>query len=290
MEVAMLDMFKCYEARLHTLPDAPTLGRATSEQLHEHRERLNVIQAENIQPRFGIDSDDEYGWYESACHGMLEQEDFWRQCRLVWSWIDDKPGWLSPVDWDFQILPNPQRAMNRRFRFTLLGGGQITVNERFKSWTPAPAPAPELEFYCHRRDLRVTADAGDGLRRFRGVIDNSVTYEMNAKAVLFLPGTPQSIADRVASTFRLLAWPDLNTNIRGPDPNNFSALLDRSEQCCVCNRALRDHVSTQLGIGPDCAKQLRLPHGLAAANKLLQRRRELLATEIKSSTPGGLHD
>jgi hypothetical protein len=31
-----------------------------------------------------------------------------------------------------------------------------------------------------------------------------------------------------------------------------------------------------LGIGPDCAKQQRLPHGLEAANRILQRRRELL--------------
>jgi hypothetical protein len=54
------------------------------------------------------------------------------------------------------------------------------------------------------------------------------------------------------------------------------ALLDRSSHCCVCNRPLRDHVSTLLGIGPDCAKQLHLAHGLEAANSILQRRRELL--------------
>jgi hypothetical protein len=279
VEIAVLDIFKCYEARLHTLPDAPTLGQATSEQLHEHRDRLGVLHAEKIRPRFGTNSDDEYGWFEGACYGMLEQEDFWRQCRLVWSWIDERPGWLSPVDWDFQILPNPDRASSRRLRFTLLGGGQITVIEQFKP-TPAPAPVPELEFYCCRQTLRVTADAGDGLQRFRGVIDRNITYEMNAKAVLFMPGTPQSIADRVASTFRFLAWPDLDSNTRAPDPDNFSALLDRSEQCSICNRALRDHVSMQLGIGPDCAKQLRLPHGLAAATRIQQRRHELLNAAI----------
>jgi hypothetical protein len=170
--------------------------------------------------------------------------------------------------------PDPNRALNRRFRFTLLGGGQITIIERFRPWILTQRPEPE--FYCERRDLHVTADAGKGLRHFSGVI-GSVTYEMGAKAALFLPGTPQSIADRVATTFRLLTCARLvGTNVRGPDPDNFAALLDRSEQCCVCGRALRDHVSTLLGIGPTCAKQMQLPHGLTVADKIQQRRRELL--------------
>ena len=81
----------------------------------------------------------------------------------------------------------------------------------------------------------------------------------------------------MAATFRLLTFADgVGTSCRGPDAENFSALLDRSSKCSVCNRALKDHVSTLLGIGPDCARQMRLAHGLAAATKILQRRRELL--------------
>ena len=56
------------------------------------------------------------------------------------------------------------------------------------------------------------------------------------------------------------------------------ALLDRSERCCVCGRALRDHVSMLLGIGPDCAQHMRLPHSLAAADRIAQRRKELLGS------------
>jgi hypothetical protein len=157
--------------------------------------------------------------------------------------------------------------MTRTFRMTLLGGGQITAREKFER----PEVIPEDEgVYCRERNLRVTADAGNGLQRFNGIIENG-GCEMCTHAVLFLPGTPQSIADRVAATFRLLGAPG-----EPPDRDNFMALLDRSEQCCVCNRALRDHPSTLLGIGPDCAKQMGLPHGLQAANKILQRRRELL--------------
>jgi hypothetical protein len=103
---------------------------------------------------------------------------------------------------------------------------------------------------------------------------------MGAQAALFMPRTPQVIADRVAATFRLLTCKHLvGTNVRGPDPENFVALLDRSEQCSICGRPLRDHVSMLLGIGPDCARQLNLPHGLAAANKCQQRRRELLGEQ-----------
>jgi hypothetical protein len=270
-------IFNCHEARLHTLPEAPALREVNHDQLRAHSKQLAALNANKLVPRFGTESDDEYGWFPSACNGMLEQEDYWQQGRLVWSWIDERPVWLSPVDWRVSILPDPQHEMNRRFRFTLLGGGQITVVERFKRWTLTPTPEPE--FHCYSRDLRVTADAGEGLRRFRGTIDG-VRYEMGAEAVLFMPHTPQSIADRVAATFRLLTYKHLvGTNCRGPDPENFVALLDRSEQCSICGRALRDHVSTLLGIGPDCARQLHLPHSLAAANKCQQRRRELLGAQ-----------
>jgi hypothetical protein len=86
--------------------------------------------------------------------------------------------------------------------------------------------------------------------------------------VLFPPGTPQDIADRTAATLRLI----------GQHADNFSALLARGEWCCVCRRPLKDEVSKLLGIGPDCARQMQLPHNLETANRLLQRRRELLGS------------
>jgi hypothetical protein len=271
------DIFHCYDARLHTLPEAPTLRVANSEQLRAHHDRFEALNADKIVPRFGTDPKNEESGFEfftNACLGMLEQEDLWAQCKLVWAWIDERPVWLSPVDWSFEILPDPERPTQRRFRLSLLGGGQITVIERFKLWRPLSDQDAFIS--CSNRDLRVTADDGNGLQRFTGTIDG-VSCEMKAEAVLFLPGTPQSIADRVAATFRLLTCTEqVGTSVRGPNRDNFMALLDRSEQCCVCGRPLRDHVSTLLGIGPDCAKQQRLPHGLAIANAILQCRRELL--------------
>jgi len=170
--------------------------------------------------------------------------------------------------------------MQRRFRLTLLGGGQITVVEHFRAWRFSSTD--ELSFTCDNQALRVTADAGAGLRRFAGAIDTE-PYEMNAAAVLFPSNTPQTVADRVAATFRLLTYSrDIGASCRAPNPENFAALLDRGARCCVCQRPLRDHVSTLLGIGPDCAKSLRIAHDLEAATRILQRRRELLGEDSSS--------
>jgi hypothetical protein len=265
------NVFDCYSARLHTLLPAPTRQEATHAQLVAHHRNMQAANAGKVAPRFGTDPDDADGFFEYACLGILEHEDNWRQCGLVWAWVDERPVWASPVNWDLYI-DNPTREMTRTFRMTLLGGGQITVREEFKRSKVIPE---DEGVYCRDPNLRVTADAGNGLQRFSGIIEEgSGGCEMSAYAVLFLPGTPQSIADRVAATFKLLGAPD-----GWPNPDNFMALLDRSEQCCVCNRALRDHPSTLLGIGPDCAKQMGLPHGLQAANKILQRRRELLGAD-----------
>jgi hypothetical protein len=258
-------IFHCRQARLHTLSPPPTLREANGEQLRAHRRNMRAANADKIAPRFGTYPDDDDGFFASACHGVLEHEDRWQQCGLVWAWVDERPVWV-PVACSFDFLENPPREMTRTFRMTLLGGGQITVREDFER----SKVIPDEGVYCVEPKLRVTADAGNGLQRFSGIIE-STGCEMGAHAVLFLPGTPQGIADRVAATFRLLGAPN-----GWPNLDNFMALLDRSEQCCVCNRALRDHPSTLLGIGPDCAKQMGLPHGLQAANKILQRRRELL--------------
>jgi hypothetical protein len=277
-------LFHCHHARLHTLSPPPTLREANGEQLRAHQRNMEAANANKITPRFGTDQDDADGFFESACHGVLEHEDRWRQCGLVWAWVDERPAWISPIYWDFDILEKPAHEMTRTFRMTLLGGGQIAIREEFERSKVIPK---DEGVFCFEPKLRVTTDAGSGLQRFSGIIE-STGCEMGAHAVLFLPGTPQSVADRVAATFKLLGAPG-----EPPDRDNFMALLDRSERCCVCNRALRDLPSTLLGIGPDCAKQMRLPHGLQAANRILQRRRELLGDHDTAPTPAlrrlGLH-
>jgi hypothetical protein len=107
---------------------------------------------------------------------MLEREDFWQQCNLVWSWIDERPVWLSPVDWYLEVLPDPRQQepsdgeMQQRFRLTLLGGGQITVIEHFTAWRPS---STELLFHCdsqpRRRRSRLQPTCRHGRRSHIGV-------------------------------------------------------------------------------------------------------------------------
>ena len=227
--------------------------------------------ADAIQRRFGTEPDDDDGFFESACHGILQQEDYWRQCNVVWAWIDERPVWVSAADWG-QILPDPEKPCVRQFRLSLLGGGQIKVTEKFECFLfdDPQLACDERQVICYEPKLRVQAETENGLRTCNGVLSHGAVCEMSAYAVLFLPGTPQSIADRTAKTLRLI----------DQDVDNFSALLARGERCCICRRPLKDEVSKLLGIGPDCAKQMRLPHNLGAANRILQRRRELLGSDL----------
>jgi hypothetical protein len=173
-------MFDTSNVKLHTLPDAPTVSTATREQFLEHLRRLQDLNADVIPRRFCTHPDDKDGFFERACHHMLEEEDCWRQCNVVWAWIDEKPVWESPVDWDIRILPDPERPTRRRFRFSLLGGGQLTVAERFKRHDRS---IDVDEVYCSQTQLRITADIGNGLQRFAGMI-RSAGYEMKAEAVV----------------------------------------------------------------------------------------------------------
>ncbi len=265
------DVFACHEAKLHTLPGAPSKRTANHTQLVAHHKHLKILNADKIQPRFGTDPDDENGFFESACHSILAREDIWRQCGLIFAWVDQTPTWVSPVHWDLDILPDPKVATQRCFRFSLLGGGQIRVLEKLELMDGLDGTI------CYEPKIKVTADAGEGLRHFTGVIER-VCCEMVAAAVLFLPNTPQSIAERTAATLRLLD-PGTHPTTRGPDPDRFAALLTRGTRCCVCRRPLRDHVSNLLGIGPDCAKQMQLPHNLEAANRILRLRKEILGAD-----------
>jgi Family of unknown function (DUF6011) len=266
--------FDYCDARLHTLPDKPTLRVATHEQQIEHVRRLEVLNADEIVRRFGTVADDADGFFESACHGMLRCEDFWEQCGFVFAWIDPKPVWCSAADWfpyyENGFPPEPAEPLRRIFRLSLVGGGQIRVTER---WTDeAPFGVGNDKRFWPEGDpgLLVTAHADDGLHlhRYSGRLSHGAVCEMATYAVLFPKGTPQAIADRVAATLRLI----------DATPENFFALLDGSTGCAICRRPLTDEVSKLVGVGPDCARQNNIPHTLAAANQRLALRRKLLGT------------
>jgi hypothetical protein len=262
-----MNTFHCYEARLRTLPDAPTLRQANHEQLREHHKRLEVLNADKIVPRFGTDPEDENGFFASACHGMLWQEDLWQQCGLVFAWIDPKPVWVSAADWSPYVEdgfpPYPTRPCRRIFRLSLIGGGQIRVTtDHDRPWAEN-----EKEFWPEADpELLVTAHVNEGLHRYSGCLSHGAVCEMATYAVLFSKATPQDIADRVAATLRAI----------DKKPENFFALLDGSTGCAFCNRPLKDEVSKLIGVGPDCAQQSGIPHSMKAASARLALRQKLL--------------
>jgi hypothetical protein len=260
-------------ARLHTLPDKPTLRVATHEQWINHKDRLKALNVDKVSQRFGTAADDENGFFESACYGMLAYEDFWQQCGLVFAWIDPKPVWVSAADWnpyaENGFPPFPTRACNRIFRLSLIGGGQIRVTEHCDH----PWSEGEKEFWPNGDpELLVTAHANEGLCRYSGSLSHGAVYEMATYAVLFLKTTPQDIADRAAATLRAI----------DNKPENFFALLDGSTGCAFCNRPLKDEISKLIGVGPDCAKQNGVPHNMKAASARLALRRKLLNMEVSN--------
>jgi hypothetical protein len=213
----------------------------------------------------------------NAWEGKGQYEAEWRAQGQAVAWIDPKPHYINCCDWDhFGILREPEQACVRIMRFVLLGGGQIRVQEKFSA--PGHRLMAHHDFmncrecwasYEYGRRLLIQAETPDGLVKVSGRL-KGFHYEMNMTAVV-VPARYQTIADRVAKTFRAIGHPDGN-----PDGDNFVALLDGSAGCAFCGRALRDEVSKLIGIGPDCARINGLPHNMAAASAVLAKRRAIL--------------
>ena len=211
-------------------------------------------------------------WIASAWEGRAKYDAEWRGQGNAVAWIEPVPSHLTASGWDHYAINEPDHACIRIIRFVLLGGGQIRVQEMFIDqkyrWEELNQPEV-LKRYRYGRRLQVKAETPDGIRVAHGRIDG-FHYEMNMEAVVF-PGQYQDIADRTAATLRLLVGDDgmpLEREV-------FMALLDGSEGCAFCKRALKDPVSKLIGYGPDCAKRYGLAHTTEAANAVLAKRRAL---------------
>src|SRR5260370_39459449 len=83
-----------------------------------------------------VETDDDF--FLNALEGMERCEAGWRLRHKVWSWIDQKPTWVSAAEWDSDLgdgfPPNPTEPCRRRLRFSLIGGGQVRVSEHWKAW------------------------------------------------------------------------------------------------------------------------------------------------------------
>lgn len=134
--------------------------------------------------------------------------------------------------------------------------------------TPEDPKLRDERFYLGiHAALMATAEEDGLLHHYRGTLKVTPVYEMNASAVVFNFGTPQVVADRVASIFHLTFC----------NEENLFALLDGADRCAICRKPLRDEVSKLVAVGPDCAKRYGIPHNLEAASKRLELRKKLLA-------------
>jgi hypothetical protein len=220
-------------------------------------------------------------WFENSIGRMLEREREWDAQGVPFYWISPYPWWINPTDWDVYGFPGPggcsmfaePTAPTRRFyRFSLIGGGQVmwVENWRWFSW-------PDRHLSCFDaagHDIRVTAHVDDEVVRDNGRIKYGVgPSELSVKAVVFNPGTPYPLVERVGRTFAAMA-----DDSGGPDLDKVLALLDGSSGCAICGRALKDEISKLVGVGPNCPKQFGVPHSMAAASRRLQLRQQILGT------------
>src|SRR5690348_90665 len=63
-----------------------------------------------------------------------ECEDEWIWSGWSFAWIDEKPEWMGATDWN-ALIEDPDKPTDRAVRFSLKGGGQIRVLEKFRNWT-----------------------------------------------------------------------------------------------------------------------------------------------------------
>jgi hypothetical protein len=235
---------------------------------------------------------DEYGrMAEQWCReDMAKLEAAWTAEGKTFAWFSKEPDWAEGnLSWFF--LEDPTAPGKRIFRFSMIGGGQIKTTEAwdwFRSnynrkdrpdWAKHETWRDDTTYLAHvyPRDnerladlsIVVTPHTVDGVERYRGLVVSHFS-DCSASAVVFPGNVPQEIADRAAATLRLTSRPDIEP---------FYALLDGSEGCAICGRALRDEVSKLVGVGPDCAKLNGIPHSLGAASKRLELRHKLLRGE-----------
>src|SRR5262249_1181057 len=170
-----------------------------------------------------LSAEEEPDFLQFALEGVAKSENEWHAAGAVFSWIDPYPVWVSAGDWSEYLgdgFPrDPLKPCRRIIRFSLIGGCQIRVVE---SWANQLPFDDGIKVWCAADSkLVVSAHTDQGLRRYRGHLSHGAICEMATYAVVFDPGTPQSVANRTATTLRAI----------DNKADNFHALLDGTTDC-----------------------------------------------------------
>ena len=198
-------------------------------------------------------------------------------------WIDPAPVWLESDWWTNHLFYLAADRADRNevavaLRLKLPGGlpeDELRLTARFQRDRSRAAGDDDefLQWSATSIALRVTVRTDDGLRRHHlGTIEHTLTEMGQA----FITGLPADVAERVATLMR-----EINdcTPCNVPDPQggglqpylkSLNWFRADGAHCIVCHRPLRDEVSKVIGIGPDCAAGLGVPHTLGEAGRVLR--------------------
>ncbi len=185
-------------------------------------------------------------------------------------WVDPEPEWVSATSWIDELdklvtPPTEGDTFKTAIRLMLPGGSprdEVRITVEFRRGEPHIVP-----WFPNDPTLRVTVFADDGAQRWHA---GRISNEANEIDRSYITGLPVPVAERVAALIRTIAltatW-DAAGLLRAIQPHRADRL-----SCICCARPLRDEVSKAIGIGPDCAAGLGIPHNLSTAHKAAKAR------------------
>ena len=98
-----------------------------------------------------VETDDDF--FLNALEGMERCEAGWRLRHKVWSWIDQKPTWVSAAEWDSDLgdgfPPNPTEPC-RRWPHRRENSERLISGIHAWVWTP---PKKNTQLYCNSSAL-----------------------------------------------------------------------------------------------------------------------------------------
>jgi len=205
------------------------------------------------------------------------------------AWIDPDPTWTPSDAWirDLYHLVHVPSPMPERFvvklRLRLPGGHPADEARLCVEYRRTNEPADSIFPYWRKStEARVTVMDPSGFRRWHtGTIDSGHTEMQRA----YVAGLPSALAERLAIVVRAIAQDAPTFVLDESDKAQLVAAINPhradADRCISCGRVLRDEVSKALGIGPDCANALGVPHTLSEAGRVLNARAKEVPCEQK---------
>jgi Family of unknown function (DUF6011) len=179
-------------------------------------------------------------------------------------WLIDGSGGME----DNGLLAAQPTAASLTLPIVLKGGGDMQLTFETRKYVDTnfhPEPRTQME-----SKLRLIVRTEHGV--FKGHLERECG-ERNWHVVSLPPHAPQAVADRIAKT--LDAINELNL------ADDYLAIMPVSDRCSICARPLSDIVSKTLGLGPDCADRLKIPHSASVADAIIVKRRAFLVEAVE---------